>query len=169
MGILDERFFGEYRNEYSISLARQSNSVIICGQKQPVTGQSFVGECGLQISNAVLYHDFVNFFDYAKRNQYIYDTENSLSILRELALGYSQPNLFAQAAPDGTACRGNSIPPSGEKIREQYDTLYSFKRKKKPKEEPFFLLSAFCIGISFLAVGDIPGQSERPRPRRRRQ
>lgn len=115
LGILDERFFGEYRNEYSISLARQSNSVIICGQKQPVTGQSFVGECGLQISNAVLYNDFVNFFDYAKRNQYIYDTENSLSILRELALGYSQPNLFAKQ-PQTAQPAAETIPPSGEKI-----------------------------------------------------
>ncbi len=86
LGILDEQFFGNYSNDFSINLARQSNSVIICGQKSPKTGQSFVGEYRLKISNAVLYHDFLNFFDYAKRNRYIYDQENSLAILRELIL-----------------------------------------------------------------------------------
>ena len=98
LGLLDQRIFGEYSNHFSISLARKSNSVIFCGQKQPRTGQSFVGECGLQISNAVLYHDFLYFFDYAQRNHYIYDTENSLAVLRQLSLGAAQKDSMPQPA-----------------------------------------------------------------------
>ena len=111
LGILDERVFGNYGNEFSISLARQNNSVILCGQKEPKTGLSFVGECGLKISNAVLYHDFLNFFDYAKRNQYIYDQENSLAILRELLLGQMQKNACLSDPVPESSLAGEPLPP----------------------------------------------------------
>lgn len=117
LGILEERIFGEYHNEYSISLSQQNSSVIICGQKPHRTGQSFVGECGLQISNAVLYHDFECFFDYAKRNHYIYDSKNSLAILRELALGYGQKEVFSAPQPQMQPAAEKTPPtPSGEKL-----------------------------------------------------
>ena len=112
LGVLKEEIFGKYGNEYSISLIRPSHSIIICGQKLPRSGQSFVGECGLKVSNAVLYHDFLNFFEYAKRNRYISDTENALSTIRELTLGCTQPNPFPR-----TASAAETTPPMrGKKL-----------------------------------------------------
>lgn len=98
-GILDDRMLGEYRNDYALSLSPSNNSVIFCGQRYPASARSFVGECGIKISNAVLYHDFLSFFDYARRNGYIYNTEHSLAIVQELAFGVAQTGAIPQPQP----------------------------------------------------------------------
>lgn len=114
LGILDDRVFGEYRNEFTISLTQQDNGIIICGQRQPKTGQSFLGECGLRVSNAVLYNDFLNFFDYARRNHYIYDLENSLAILQELSLEAIQKNAVPTSTREQPLSETSPFPDSGK-------------------------------------------------------